>query len=87
MKYDFTQFPNLLQHTYQVDAEMELAQFRPLIQVQCSLDLEAFLCAVYMPPCTGQPSPQGQFVLRSLIYNVTTKQVHHYKRSPLNKFT
>ncbi|XP_030850491.1 uncharacterized protein LOC115917869 [Strongylocentrotus purpuratus] len=59
MKYDFTQFPNLLQHANQDVAYLELSQFAPLIQVECSLDLGPFLCAVYMPPCTGQSSPQG----------------------------
>ncbi|XP_041470653.1 uncharacterized protein LOC121420173 isoform X1 [Lytechinus variegatus] len=53
MKYEYTRFPNHLNHERQEDAALELHQFAPLVQVQCSPDLQDFLCSVYMPPCSS----------------------------------
>ena len=44
--------PNLLGHTKQEQAGMEVHQFFPLVKVQCPAHLQMFLCAVYAPVCT-----------------------------------
>ncbi|CAL8241016.1 unnamed protein product [Merluccius merluccius] len=44
--------PNLLGHTNQEDAGLEVHQFYPLVKVQCSVDLKFFLCSMYAPVCT-----------------------------------
>ncbi|XP_070711627.1 frizzled-7-A-like [Pempheris klunzingeri] len=57
--YNQTIMPNLLGHTNQEDAGLEVHQFYPLVKVQCSLDLRFFLCSMYAPVCTvlEQPIP------------------------------
>ncbi|KAM9836276.1 frizzled-7-A-like [Aulostomus maculatus] len=50
--YNQTIMPNLLGHVYQEEAGLEVHQFYPLVKVQCSLDLQFFLCSVYAPVCT-----------------------------------
>ncbi|XP_068586172.1 frizzled-7-A-like [Cebidichthys violaceus] len=50
--YNQTIMPNLLGHTNQEDAGLEVHQFYPLVKVQCSVDLRFFLCSVYVPVCT-----------------------------------
>lgn len=50
--YNQTIMPNLLGHTTQEDAGLEVHQFYPLVKVQCSLDLKFFLCSMYAPVCT-----------------------------------
>ncbi|KQK81380.1 hypothetical protein AAES_81837 [Amazona aestiva] len=42
----------LLGHTNQEDAGLEVHQFYPLVKVQCSLELKFFLCSMYAPVCT-----------------------------------
>lgn len=44
--------PNLLNHQKQEDAGLEVHQFFPLVKVQCSPDLQFFLCSMYAPVCT-----------------------------------
>uniref|UniRef100_A0A8C9UVN5 Frizzled class receptor 2 n=1 Tax=Spermophilus dauricus TaxID=99837 RepID=A0A8C9UVN5_SPEDA len=44
--------PNLLGHTNQEDAGLEVHQFYPLVKVQCSPELRFFLCSMYAPVCT-----------------------------------
>ncbi|XP_026218872.1 frizzled-7-A-like [Anabas testudineus] len=57
--YNQTIMPNLLGHTNQEDAGLEVHQFYPLVKVQCSVDLKFFLCSLYAPVCTvlQQPIP------------------------------
>ena len=57
--YNTTIFPNLLRHRSQEEAGMEAHQFFPLVKVNCSADLQFFLCTVYVPVCTilEQPVP------------------------------
>lgn len=50
--YNQTIMPNLLSHTNQEDAGLEVHQFYPLVKVQCSVDLKFFLCSMYAPVCT-----------------------------------
>ena len=49
--YNFTKMPNALGHERQVDAEMELDTYVPLIETNCSKQVLFFLCAVYVPMC------------------------------------
>ncbi|XP_077999276.1 uncharacterized protein LOC144452126 [Glandiceps talaboti] len=49
--YNQTAYPNYVGHTNSDDANLELHQFSPLVQIQCSVYLVEFLCAVYHPPC------------------------------------
>lgn len=50
--YNQTILPNLLGHTNQEDAGLEVHQFYPLVKVQCSPELKFFLCSMYAPVCT-----------------------------------
>ncbi|KFU84960.1 Frizzled-7, partial [Chaetura pelagica] len=50
--YNQTILPNLLGHTNQEDAGLEVHQFYPLVKVQCSAELKFFLCSMYAPVCT-----------------------------------
>ncbi|KAH3749666.1 frizzled-2-like [Dreissena polymorpha] len=55
IQYNQTIMPNLLTHTKQEDAGMEVHQFFPLVKVQCSKQLKFFLCTMYAPVCTVLP--------------------------------
>lgn len=50
--YNETIMPNLLGHTNQEEAGLEVHQFYPLVKVQCSTELKFFLCSIYAPVCT-----------------------------------
>lgn len=50
--YNMTIMPNMLGHTRQEEAGLEVIQFTPLVKVNCSPDLQFFLCLVYVPLCT-----------------------------------
>ena len=52
IQYNQTIMPNLLNHTKQEDAGLEVHQFFPLVKVKCSPHLKIFLCAMYVPVCT-----------------------------------
>lgn len=52
IRYNETIMPNLLNHQKQEDAGLEVHQFFPLVKVQCSPDLQFFLCSMYAPVCT-----------------------------------
>ncbi|CAG9823567.1 unnamed protein product [Phaedon cochleariae] len=52
MPYNETILPNLLGHQTMEDAGMEIHQYFPLVKINCSKDLEFFLCQVFMPVCT-----------------------------------
>uniref|UniRef100_A0A3B1KA77 FZ domain-containing protein n=1 Tax=Astyanax mexicanus TaxID=7994 RepID=A0A3B1KA77_ASTMX len=45
--------PNILGHKNQEEAGLEIHQFYPLIKVQCSHDMQKFLCSVYFPECVN----------------------------------
>lgn len=52
LPYNQTILPNLLGHSSQEDAGLEVHQFYPLVQVRCSAHLRFFLCSMYAPVCT-----------------------------------
>ncbi|XP_063598949.1 uncharacterized protein LOC134775395 [Penaeus indicus] len=62
LNYNFTILPNLLNHDSQEEAGLEVHQFSPLIEIQCSPDIQTFLCSVYVPVCNalGRPIPPCQ---------------------------
>ena len=49
--YNYTRMPNGLGQERQVDADMELNTYVPLIETNCSRQVLFFLCAVYVPMC------------------------------------
>ena len=57
LEYNTTIFPNMLNHTSQAEAALEVLQFFPLVKVGCSKDLAFFLCSVYAPICTVLNTP------------------------------
>ena len=52
MPYNSTQFPNLLFHANQEEAETGLNLFQELIKTDCSPLLKPFLCSMYVPKCS-----------------------------------
>lgn len=50
--YNMTIMPNLIGHTKQEEAGLEVHQFAPLVKIGCSPDLQLFLCSLYVPVCT-----------------------------------
>lgn len=55
--YNLTIMPNMLGHTQQNEAGHEVHQFAPLVKIDCSPDLQFFLCLVYVPLCTVLDEP------------------------------
>ena len=49
--YNYTYMPNPFKHDTQDEAGMEVHQFWPLVEIQCSPDLKFFLCSMYAPIC------------------------------------
>ena len=52
MPWNYTLFPNLRRHESQEEANLELEQFRQLIELNCSNAIVQFLCSIYAPFCT-----------------------------------
>uniref|UniRef100_A0A182JJ15 Uncharacterized protein n=1 Tax=Anopheles atroparvus TaxID=41427 RepID=A0A182JJ15_ANOAO len=52
IQYNQTIMPNLVGHTKQEEASLEVHQFVPLVNINCSPDLKFFLCLLYAPACT-----------------------------------
>lgn len=50
--YNVTLFPNMVGHEVQMEADLQLQTFMPLVQYGCSSQLRFFLCSVYSPMCT-----------------------------------
>lgn len=50
--YNTTIMPNLQGHNTQEEAGLEVHQYFPLVKVNCSPDLQFFLCSVFAPVCT-----------------------------------
>ncbi|XP_006636463.2 frizzled-5 [Lepisosteus oculatus] len=49
--YNLTYMPNQFNHDTQDEAGLEVHQFWPLVEIQCSPDLLFFLCSMYTPIC------------------------------------
>ncbi|XP_066484642.1 frizzled-8 [Tiliqua scincoides] len=49
--YNHTYMPNQFNHDTQDEAGLEVHQFWPLVEIQCSADLRFFLCSMYTPIC------------------------------------
>ncbi|NXH75096.1 FZD8 protein, partial [Hydrobates tethys] len=49
--YNYTYMPNQFNHDTQDEAGLEVHQFWPLVEIQCSSDLRFFLCSMYTPIC------------------------------------
>ncbi|XP_066254768.1 frizzled-2 isoform X2 [Euwallacea similis] len=50
--YNKTIMPNLMGHSNQEEAGLEVHQYFPLVKINCSVDLQFFLCSVFVPVCT-----------------------------------
>ncbi len=50
--FNMTSYPNLVGHQNEGDASLEIHQYQPLIEIQCSEDFRPFLCGVYFSICT-----------------------------------
>lgn len=51
--YNQTYMPNKFNHDSQEEAGLEVHQFWPLVEIQCSPDLQFFLCSMYTPICVS----------------------------------
>uniref|UniRef100_A0A0X3PUU1 Frizzled-8 n=1 Tax=Schistocephalus solidus TaxID=70667 RepID=A0A0X3PUU1_SCHSO len=49
--YEHTRMPNMFNHETQEEAGLEAHQFYPLIQINCSNDLNFLICSIYTPIC------------------------------------
>ncbi|XP_038078481.1 uncharacterized protein LOC119745889 isoform X2 [Patiria miniata] len=56
LDYQQTAMPNSLGHLTQDEAVLEIHQFWPLVEINCSDYLKTFLCAIYTPRCTSGSS-------------------------------
>ena len=50
--YNFTRYPNFMEHESQEDAASSINEFTPLVAINCAPQLRFFLCGVYVPLCT-----------------------------------
>ena len=49
--YNLTSMPNMFNHDTQEEAVLEVHEFWPLVESNCSPDLRLFLCSMYAPMC------------------------------------
>uniref|UniRef100_A0A8C6SQY6 FZ domain-containing protein n=1 Tax=Neogobius melanostomus TaxID=47308 RepID=A0A8C6SQY6_9GOBI len=49
--YSETMFPNLLGHSSQREASIQMSFFNSIVQTFCVVDIRLFLCNVYAPKC------------------------------------
>lgn len=56
IEYNQTMMPNLMGHGNQVDVGLILHSYYPALKLQCSPDVQFFLCSYYVPICTD-PGP------------------------------
>ncbi|CAH0556519.1 unnamed protein product [Brassicogethes aeneus] len=57
LPYNETIMPNILGHQFQEEAGLEVHQYFPLVKINCSKDLQFFLCSVFLPVCTILEDP------------------------------
>ncbi|XP_023221477.1 frizzled-9-like [Centruroides sculpturatus] len=65
MPYNLTRMPNVMGHTDQAEAAIQVHEFLPLVEIGCSKHLKFFLCSLYAPMCTEQvdfPIPSCQSI-------------------------
>lgn len=55
--YNGTMMPNHMNHQKQEDAAQDFYSYLPLIKLNCSPDLQFFLCLMYVPVCTLLEKP------------------------------
>ncbi|GFO03400.1 hypothetical protein PoB_002990500 [Plakobranchus ocellatus] len=51
LSYNMTRFPNPLGHIHNEEAEIAIRSFLPLVRVQCSRQIQDFLCGAHFPQC------------------------------------
>ena len=56
IQYNKTIMPNILGHSSQEEAEIDINEFKSLIKTGCSPYLKFFLCSVFVPVCTVMES-------------------------------
>ena len=61
--YNFTRMPNTLGHQRQDKAKLQLDTFEALVDVNCSAELQWFLCAVYLPMCDSRRLKPSDVIL------------------------
>lgn len=49
--YNHTYMPNQFHHYTQDEAGLQVHQFWPLVEINCSVDLKFLLCSMYAPIC------------------------------------
>lgn len=49
--YNLTYMPNPFNHETQVEAGLVVHQFWPLLKIECSQDMQFFVCSLYAPIC------------------------------------
>ncbi|XP_013781532.1 frizzled-9-like [Limulus polyphemus] len=54
LPYNMTRMPNLMGHTNQADAAIEVHEYVSLVKFGCSQHLKFFLCSLYAPMCAHQ---------------------------------
>ena len=47
-----SQILHSLGHNSQIEAAKEIHTYQPLVKINCSADIQLFLCSMYAPPCT-----------------------------------
>lgn len=57
LPYNSTIFPNLMRNQNQEEAESQIRIYQPLVKIQCSADIQLFLCSMYAPVCTILDKP------------------------------
>lgn len=57
LPYNKTIFPNLMGNQNQEEASNQIHIYQPLVKIQCSVDIQLFLCSMYAPVCTILEKP------------------------------
>ena len=75
MRYNMTRMPNLVGHSNQKDAAIQVHEFIPLVQIGCSRFLKFFLCSLYAPMCTELVDSEALIIMacRSMCLEVKSK--------------
>lgn len=55
--YNDTRFPNLMGNNNQDEAATDIHNYHPLVKIQCSPDIQLFLCSMFAPLCTILDKP------------------------------